>query len=51
MTEADHIVYFYNSIFKDKDDVAKADIEKEYYEIASNAISMLPASKVVDGKK
>ena len=48
--EADHIVYFYNSIFKEKDEVAKADIEKDYYEIASNTISMLPACKVVEGK-
>ena len=48
--EANHIVYFYNSIFKEKDEVAKSDIEKDYYEIASNTIAMLLASKVVDGR-
>ena len=48
--EADHIVYFYNSIFKEKDEVVKADIEKNYYEIASNTISMLPACRVISSK-
>lgn len=48
--EAAHIIYFYNSIFKEKDQVAKIDIKKNYYEIASNTISMLPECKIIDNK-
>lgn len=48
--EADHIVYFYNNIFKDSDVVTTDDIKKDYYETASNTITMLPQSKVIDKK-